>query len=78
MISLPKLSLFFQLSPYPGAQDHDAVAASYNNLAMAFDRQGDFKSATTNYELSLKIYEKKFEPNHPTIATTQNNIGMLC
>ncbi|MBL7841569.1 MAG: tetratricopeptide repeat protein [Cyclobacteriaceae bacterium] len=55
--------------------DQKGVAASYNNLGVAYKNQGAFDKALEYYIRSLKIYETL--ENKEGIATTKNNIATI-
>jgi tetratricopeptide (TPR) repeat protein len=55
--------------------DQKGLAASYNNLGIAYRNQGAFDKALEYYIQSLKIYEKL--DNKEGIATTKNNISTI-
>ncbi len=56
-------------------EDHKGIAASYNNLGVAYRNQGALDKALEYYLLSLKMYETL--ENKEGIATTKNNIGNI-
>jgi tetratricopeptide (TPR) repeat protein len=41
------------------------------------DSQGEYKEAITFYLKSLEIYKKTLPSNHPDLAASYNNIGVL-
>ena len=55
--------------------DQKGLAASYNNLGIAYRNQGAFDKALEYYIQSLKIYEKI--DNKEGIAKTKNNISTI-
>ncbi|HMV08396.1 MAG TPA: tetratricopeptide repeat protein [Cyclobacteriaceae bacterium] len=55
--------------------DQKGVAASYNNLGVAYKNQGALDKALEYYIRSLKIYETL--DNKEGIATTKNNIATI-
>lgn len=55
--------------------DKKGMAASYNNLGVAYRNQGALDRALQNYITSLKIYETL--ENKEGIATTKNNIANI-
>ncbi|GHN01534.1 hypothetical protein WSM22_30230 [Cytophagales bacterium WSM2-2] len=55
--------------------DMKGMAASYNNLGVAYRNQGALDKALENYLVSLKIYDNL--KNVEGIATTKNNIGTI-
>ncbi|CAF4248092.1 unnamed protein product, partial [Rotaria sordida] len=38
---------------------------------------GDYSKALEFYEKSHKIFEKALPPNHPSLASSYNNIGLV-
>ena len=56
-------------------EDTKGIAASYNNLGIAYRNQGALEKALEYYLLSLKIYETL--ENKEGIATSKNNIGNI-
>jgi tetratricopeptide (TPR) repeat protein len=55
--------------------DRKGMAASYNNLGVAYKNQGELDRSLEYYLLSLKIYESL--NNKEGIATNKNNIGNI-
>jgi len=55
--------------------DHADVAASLNNLALVFTREGRAPEAEGLLVRALAIQEKAFGPDHPTIAIALNNLA---
>ncbi len=55
--------------------DKKGMAASYNNLGVAYRNQGALDKALEYYLISLQIYETL--QNKDGIATTKNNIGNI-
>jgi tetratricopeptide (TPR) repeat protein len=49
----------------------------YRLLGQAKMDQAEFNEAITIYKKSINIYEKTLSSNHPDLATSYNNIGML-
>jgi tetratricopeptide (TPR) repeat protein len=56
-------------------EDRKGMAASYNNLGVAYRNQGALEKALEYYITSMKIYEEL--KNNEGIATTKNNIANL-
>ena len=55
--------------------DERGMAASYNNLGVAYKNQGALDNALENYLLALQLYQKI--NNKEGIASTKNNIGNI-
>ena len=55
--------------------DERGMAASYNNLGVAYKNQGALDNALENYLQALQLYEKI--NNKEGIASTKNNIGNI-
>jgi tetratricopeptide (TPR) repeat protein len=55
--------------------DEKGIAASYNNLGVAYRNQGALDKALENYLVALQIYQKL--KNKEGIASCQNNIGNI-
>jgi hypothetical protein len=48
------------------------------NLELAeLYRQGKYQEATEVAQRAVKVSEKTFGPNHPRVATSQNNLATL-
>lgn len=58
--------------------DHQAVAATLNNLAVLYGKRGKFKEALPMCKRALEIREKFLGPNHPDVAKQLNNLALLC
>ena len=54
-----------------------AKAPIYGQPAWVKYNQGEYKEALTYYKKSLEIKEKTFSTNHPDLALTYNNIGLV-
>ena len=55
--------------------DERGMAASYNNLGVAYKNQGALDNALENYLLALQLYQKI--NNKEGVASTKNNIGNI-
>jgi len=53
------------------------VAGTYNNMAVVFRRQGDYKKALEYYNMALKIRVDKLGHDHVDVANTQYNIALV-
>jgi tetratricopeptide (TPR) repeat protein len=58
--------------------DHPDTAATYNNMALVYDNQGEYTQALAFYDKSLAISLKTLGPEHPDTAETYYNMGALC
>ena len=56
---------------------HPATAVTLNNLAGLLHSLTLYEKALPIYKRALKIKEKAFGADHPDVASTLNNIGML-
>ncbi len=59
------------------ALDHPAFALGLHNVAMLYQRQGNYAQALPLYERALKIWETALGPDHLTVATALNNLAWL-
>jgi len=60
-----------------GGEKSPSLAATYNNLGVAYDDNGDYDEAIEQYEKALDIYEiHPAYKAHPETATTYNNLGI--
>ena len=57
-----------------GKEDKN-TAASYNEIGLVYDRQGDYGKALEYHFKALAIKEKVLETEHPDTATSYNNIA---
>ncbi|MFQ5852100.1 MAG: tetratricopeptide repeat protein [Candidatus Binatia bacterium] len=53
------------------------LAASLNNLAEAYRKQGKYVLAEPLYQKSVAIWEKTLGLNHPAVAVGLNNLALL-
>lgn len=44
---------------------------------MAYNRIGDYSNALSFYERAFKLRKKIFHSNHPELAHSNNNLGLL-
>ena len=51
-------------------EDHADVATSYNNLALVYERLGEYNQAKELHEKALTIYEKIFGEDYADVATS--------
>lgn len=56
--------------------DHPNVYMDWNNLGLAWHRQGDFDKAIFYFEKALAKVLKAFGSDHPYVAHTWNNLGL--
>jgi tetratricopeptide (TPR) repeat protein len=57
--------------------DHPNTAASLNNLAMLYQKQGKYAEAEPLFKRALAICEQQLGTDHPDMATLRNNYTML-
>ncbi len=55
--------------------DSELVAMSLNNLAIAWNRQGDLPAAVAAYRQANESYRRRFGSTHPRVAITLANIA---
>jgi CHAT domain-containing protein/Tfp pilus assembly protein PilF len=75
-LALEHLSEALDLRKNIFGENHQSVAASYNNIGLVY-AEHDPEMALQNYEKALKIYSGIYQPSHPLIASTLNNIGII-
>jgi tetratricopeptide (TPR) repeat protein len=63
---------------YPNQDDLLIVAATLTQLGGVYRYQGAFETAEPYYRRALEIQESLLEPQHVDIATSCNNLGLLC
>lgn len=59
-------------------EEHPAVAATLNNLAVLHGKRGKYKDAEPLCKRALKIREKVLGSDHPDVAKQLNNLALLC
>ena len=58
--------------------DHPDVAASYNNLAIIYKKQGKYEEALEVYTKSLDMMTRIYGgDNHPSVADSKYNLALL-
>jgi tetratricopeptide (TPR) repeat protein len=57
--------------------DHSDVAASLNNLANLYDKQGRYSEAEPLYLDALEMIKRLFTGDHPYVATSLNNLAFF-
>ncbi|CAF1236656.1 unnamed protein product [Adineta steineri] len=57
--------------------DDEEKAFVYHQLSSIKDDQGKYEEALTFYEKSLAIHRKTLPSNHPDLASSYNNIGVV-
>ncbi len=55
--------------------EHPNTATTYNNMALVYTHQGEYKKALEWYGKALKIIEKGLGKEHPNTAKTYNNLA---
>ena len=53
------------------------VAASYNNIAIIYQKQGKYEEALEYYQKGLEIDIKVSGQDHPDVAASIKNIGIV-
>lgn len=53
----------------------DPTAYIYDDIGNAYSNLGENEKALENYQKALSIREKDFDPNHPMVATSYNDIA---
>merc|ERR1711902_220201 len=61
-----------------GGENHPAVAATLNNLAVLYGKRGKYKDAEPLCKRALEIREKVLGSDHPDVAKQLNNLALLC
>merc|ERR1712137_1015795 len=61
-----------------GGENHPAVAATLNNLAVLYGKRGKYKEAEPLCKRALEIREKVLGKDHPDVAKQLNNLALLC
>lgn len=59
-------------------ENHPAVAATLNNLAVLYGKRGKYKEAEPLCKRALEIREKVLGKEHPDVAKQLNNLALLC
>lgn len=59
-------------------ENHPAVAATLNNLAVLYGKRGKYKDAEPLCKRALEIREKVLGRDHPDVAKQLNNLALLC
>lgn len=59
-------------------ENHPAVAATLNNLAVLYGKRGKYKEAEPLCKRALDIREKVLGKEHPDVAKQLNNLALLC
>jgi CHAT domain-containing protein/Tfp pilus assembly protein PilF len=71
--------LFYRtMKIYDKAHDNKEVAETLDRLALMYQIQGRYANASQIYEKALSIKKNVYGPNHPEIAKSLTNIGILC
>ena len=60
-----------------GPADHVDVASAYNNRGTLYRDRGDLEQAEKYYNYALKIYLKRFGPDHALVSKVQRNLANL-
>lgn len=59
-------------------ENHPAVAATLNNLAVLYGKRGKYRDAEPLCKRALDIREKVLGREHPDVAKQLNNLALLC
>jgi len=59
-------------------ENHPAVAATLNNLAVLYGKRGKYKDAEPLCKRALEIRENVLGSDHPDVAKQLNNLALLC
>ena len=59
-------------------ENHPAVAATLNNLAVLYGKRGKYKEAEPLCKRALEIRETVLGKDHPDVAKQLNNLALLC
>lgn len=59
-------------------ENHPAVAATLNNLAVLYGKRGKYKEAEPLCKRALEIRQKVLGKEHPDVAKQLNNLALLC
>jgi len=57
--------------------DAKALADSYNNLGVIYNKSQKWQLARKNYYLALDIFNKEYDENHPYIGVMKNNLAYI-
>jgi CHAT domain-containing protein/Tfp pilus assembly protein PilF len=69
-----QMSLSLRLAKLP--ESHELIAASYNDLGLVYS-QLDVDKSIDYYEKAIAIYEKLHGKEHPKMAITNTNLGVV-
>ena len=58
-----------------GSENHEDVAASYNNMATVFSDKGDLDKSLEYHNKALTITKKTLGQNHAKVASSYNNMA---
>ncbi|MCS6906027.1 MAG: tetratricopeptide repeat protein, partial [Bacteroidia bacterium] len=58
-------------------ENHFQVAASYNNMAVVYDSQGQYTLALEYQQKALQIRIETLGQNHPEVAMSYNNMALV-
>ena len=58
-------------------EDHADVATSYSNLALVYNRLGQYNQAKDLHEKALTIRKKIFGEDHANLASSYNNLALV-
>jgi tetratricopeptide (TPR) repeat protein len=58
-------------------EEHPTVAFAYNNLAILYDFQGQYKQAEATFQKALDLFRKLFGEESPNVASSLNNLAVV-
>ncbi len=58
-------------------KNHPAIAATYNDLNVVYERKGQFFKGLEFYQKALDINHKILPPRHPEVQRTEENFQRL-
>ena len=62
---------------YESVQNSESAAQCYNNIALLYEKQGEYEKALEYYKKALNIRKEKLGKEHPDTATIYNNIAVI-
>ncbi len=56
-------------------EDHTSVAASWNNLGLAWNAKGEYDKAIVYFEKALSVLQNKLGNDHPLTKAVRDNLN---